>query len=288
MTYLMIKNVQTHGFNCEQNAMVVADTPSIPAIMGFVHALFRDIPGLTHRGVAVIYHDTLMRPGIEKHLIEAHGERANASRAASIKEKITGDSDMTLIIQFDNDDDDDELEDCLPNIVSELLVNKRIAGGVVPYLPPQNIRVVSEEIEDIKKEMLTVSPGHFLIDCTDMLMVQDATPMEVLSDYVGWHKFDGETKRQRMFRGNFVPTAIGYAGIEKPVVRDTRIGPNETVLVEGITGLGLFLRMSPFETKSFFCINRLDITVNRSSVFWSMEFSSQNQTYLCRGNRKGI
>ena len=96
----------------------------------------------------------------------------------------------------------------------------------------------------------------------------------------------GQRKRKKLFKGNFVATAIGYAGIEKPVVRETRIGEAVTVLSEGVTGMGLFLEVAPFNKKDFFCRTPIDISIHRSMVFWSMEYSQEKNFYICSG--KGV
>lgn len=291
MSFLVIKNLQTHGFNCEQNSMVVADTPSVPAIMGLVHNVFRDIPDISASEVAIIFHDSVMKPGIEKHITDGAGDKSIAGRVASIKERIVGDAELSLIIRLSYKDAEafEDIEDQLPDIVAEALIGKRLAGGIIPYVWAEDISVISDDLESLQKELVTFSPGHFFVDATNRLLEKGRTPMEVLSDYVGWHLIDdgsGQRKRKKLFQGNFVATAIGYAGIETPVIRDTRIGEAVTVLAEGVTGMGIFLEVAPFNKKDFFCRTPIDISIHRSMVFWSMKYSQENNSYLCSG--KGV
>lgn len=237
---LVIRNIQVHDINAQQNALIVG-SPSPATLCGAALALCRQLD-VELVSTAFVIHEFNLHRGHPRFV----PQEARKSAASTI-DVATGDLRLSLLIEIDRGEAADRFDDAQTQ-VDALRVQiirrttrrqlRNIAGGRVINPPPlDNITLHKDRHAALRA--IRFYGGVVLIDRSDLLQ-GFSDPLAGILDHLAIPK-DGE----KLTRGWLVPIHVGYQGIEPPVLRKAdrkKIDEDiEHCFVECITSLGEYV-----------------------------------------------
>lgn len=286
---LLIPHLRVHNANALSSPYTIG-FPAMTAWLGVVHALERSLKlsnkyddlyeDLRCLSVGVVCHAMNLQTyaeGFEKASIIGTGNPLNKSgKRPSFIEEARCHLDVSLVIHYECDDDDDLAFD-----VTDLIKGKlKVAGGDVLSCGSVTKMQVSDDASH-RMLMGKLMPGHCLVERQDLMLAamqegQDA--LDALLDSLALHhhcemKDDKpEWKTSRRHKGWIVPIAVGFQGIsELGQAENQRDANTPHRFAESVVTLGAFIMPYRIET--------LD------NMLWHYHTDLENNLYLCKQNK---
>lgn len=268
---IILPNMKIYNFNCEQNSMVIADTPSITAIGGFVHNLLREYTEINSYQFRVLIHSAHRLKGHELFISEKYGQHTTVN--VPLVENIQGDCELSIVI-YVNGDMPFELQD---NIFNSLKSGRLAGGNLFPYSPHIDESVlIFEDSEEYHKNMRKIKgKGLWLADFTDKLDVPNKTQWDVFKELIFYSQ-----------KYLYKPAAIGYAAVtDKYINHDLRKEDTGTIFAEPLTGIIRFIPYSKYNIENHFIVNMLDNIEEKYFLrsLWKFDSNCTNMFYRYTG-----
>jgi len=296
---ILIPHLKIHNANALSSPYTIG-FPAMTAWLGAVHALERklkapqfyegeeyiDYEDLHFVGMAVACHEinlqTYKGENDFVHSIIGTGNPLDKTgRRPSFIEEARCHLDVSLIIEFETDEDSQDLA----NDIGDLLQgNMKIAGGDILSCHYSKIETmeISSESDKTRKLMGKLMPSHCLIERRDLMQdeMQDGQDaMDALLDYLAVHHHCNVEKEkdkekitwssQRKTEGWIVPIATGFHGIsDLGKAENQRDTDTPHRFAESIVTLGQFVM--PYRIE------------NLNDMLWEYHTDLENNLYLCQ------
>ena len=294
---LVLPHLKVHNANALSSPFTIG-FPAVTAFMGFAHALQRKLnakgyPSLKFTGTAVVSHccdlQTYQGPGDFVHSIIATANPLDkdGNRSAFIEDARCH-LDVSLLIEYQADEatEDALLLPDVPEVISQYLMQMKIAGGDLQHFKPPLLQVIDDSDEKAQKKLMrALMPGFALIERRELMqhaMEQGQDALDALLDYltvhhtctedddgaISWHS-QRKTDIEGQKSGWIVPVATGFQGIsELGQAKNQRDPDTPHRFAESVVTLGEF-RMAHR-------ITQLD------EVLWRYHTDSEKNLYLCQ------
>ncbi len=295
MNVLVLRDLEVENANALSSPITVG-FPSLPAWLGFVHALERalshhndELSGVRFVRFGVLCHDFQLLAyrgdyGTYECSMPKRTLKKNGKTPAFIPEAFCH-LKVSVVIQYENLSS--RFEDEAKKAIERFLLRARIAGGTMTNHGEVFYDYVSEGDDEgltleYKKILNRLSPGYALVSLADLLEqycqeheVDSITGLlELLSSY---REELSETKGEKKFsewsrkeQGWLVPISVGYQAISEPLrgVPQARDVETPHAFAEAVVTLGEFVMPN--------------VLKNLEELLWKPIYEPESGLYLCR------
>ncbi len=285
---LLIKRLNIHNANAHSSPYSIG-FPAMTAWLGAVHALqrklrrdsrFDDLEELVFSSMGVVCHDFNLHTYKDnhqfEHVIVGTGNPLDKSgKRPSFIEEARCDLTVSLILEYDADDDADLIEAVMQNLPTL----KIAAGDIQPFTSEQvGIRQI-RTLQDYHALVGELMPGFCLVERRDIMrqtMEAGQDALDALLDAVKiTHHCEVDDNEKvhwhsaRQQKGWLVPIATGFQGISELGQAELQRDPDTPHrFAESIVTLAEFIM--PY---------RLD---SLEQMLWHYETDLDNNLYLCK------
>ena len=288
---LLIPHLRIHNANALSSPYTIG-FPAMTAWLGAVHALERKLKtpkfddeyeDLRFTSMAVACHEinlqTYQGEGDFVQSIIGTGNPLNKlGNRPSFIEEARCHLEVSLIIEYETDDDDQELAIDIDEILQG---NMKIAGGDILACQAIKTLPISSEKEH-RQLMAKLMPSYCLIERRDLMqeaMEDGQDAIDALLEYLSVHhrcKKEKENEKEiitwtskRQSKGWIVPIAVGFQGIsELGQAEQQRDANTPHRFAESIVTLGQFVM--PYRIE------------NLDDMLWEYKTDLENNLYLCQ------
>lgn len=289
---LLIQRLHVHNANALSSPYTIG-FPAMTAWLGAVHALERklkleerfddEFEELKFKSAAVVCHDIRLHTHRGKRdfvssIIGTGNPLDKTGKRSSFIEEARCDLTVSLLIEYEAPDGDEELEESVDNLLKS---HMKIAGGDILKTSPSKRKQINNEY-DVKALMGLVMPGHCLIERRDLMKQSMEDGQDAIDSLLGYLKIthhceedsDGKISwsSSRKSKGWLVPVATGFHGISE-IGKAEQQRDQETPhrFAESLVTLGEFVM--PYR------ITDLD------NMLWHYHHEAENNLYLCQPNK---
>ncbi|WP_413482872.1 type I-F CRISPR-associated protein Csy2 [Morganella psychrotolerans] len=287
--YILLRHIRVHNANALSGPFTVG-FPAVTAWMGFVHALERKLsdigfPFIRLSYTGVICHSCNLQiyksPEDITYCITGKGKPLNRNgRMASFIEEARCNLNVSLFISYDNKNIDKVQ---LQNIVYDLLLTMKIAGGDILSASVPVIGILPDNGRDNNRLLRKMMPGYALLERRDLMsdaMNRGDDAMDALlnyiavtREYIGEKNGKGKKKYQwhsrRKAPGWIIPVVTGFHGISPPGnAENQRAEDAPHRFAESVVTLGEF--------------RRVDKLRHPADMWWEYSYQKEKNLYLCQ------
>jgi len=285
---LLIKRLNIHNANAHSSPYSIG-FPAMTAWLGAAHALqrklrrdsrFDDLEELVFPSIGVVCHDFNLHTYKDshqfEHVIVGTGNPLDKSgKRPSFIEEARCDQTVSLILEYDADDDADLIE----AILQHLPTLKIAAGDIQPFSAEQiSIRQIRTE-QDYRALVGELMPGFCLVERRDIMqqaMEDGQDALDALMDAVKiTHHCEVDENEKvhwhsaRQQKGWLVPIATGFQGISELGHAELQRDPDTPHrFAESIVTLAEFIM--PYRLNSL------------EQMLWHYETDLDNNLYFCK------